>query len=243
MLVTCKKHNIQYESEVSVGGIKFYKMCPKCLEDYMQQQEAENIRTEEMRRINKFREMNIEPEFYEATLDNFNTDAPDRKKAVETVKKLLRGEIQQIIMVGENGTGKTHLAVGAVKNMNGAIYSMYEISTRIRATYTPSANEDELEVVDELARLPLLVIDELGRTNGSSSETNWLSYIIDKRHVRNLPTIIISNKHLLKDCPSGGCRDCLENFISEDIMSRLIDRGVLLRFSGEDWRKRDAKRR
>jgi DNA replication protein DnaC len=241
MLVTCEKHNIQYESEENVSGITFYKQCPKCFEEFMQKQEAENRKSEEMKRINNFRKMNIEPEFYEATLDNFNANTPDLKKAVEAIKKLLSGEIQQIIMVGRNGTGKTHLAVAAVKKLHGAIYSMYEIITRIRATYMPHAEETELDVVDELARLPLLAIDELGRTGGSNSENNWLSYIIDKRHVRNLPTIIISNKHILKDCPVGGCRDCLENYISEDIMSRLIQRGLLLRFNGEDWRRRDAK--
>ena len=40
-----------------------------------------------------------------------------------------------------------------------------------------------------------------------------------------------------KPWPKRGCEQCLENFISEDVMSRLAENGVLLRFTGDDWRK------
>jgi DNA replication protein DnaC len=115
---------------------------------------------------------------------------------------------------------------------------MYEITVQIRASYTSQATRTELDIVDELARLPILVIDEMGRTKGSDAEQNWLSYIIDKRHVRHLPTILISNKHVRKDCENkkDGCPNCLENFMGEDVMSRLNQEGGLLRFTGEDWR-------
>ena len=158
-------------------------------------------------------------------------------RSVQTVKRLIAGEIQQIVMTGSNGTGKTHLAIAAVKELKGKIYTMYEITTRIRQSYSPRADETELEIVDELARLPMLAIDEVGRTKGSDAELNWLSYIIDKRHTRGLPTIIISNKHVRKHCPNGGCPDCLENYLSGDVMSRLTDNGVLLQFNWADWRK------
>ena len=116
--------------------------------------------------------------------------------------------------------------------------TMYEVSTTIRASYTAKAEHTELEIVDGLARLPLFVIDELGRTKGGEADQNWLSYILDKRHVRKLPTILITNKHVKKACADGGCPDCLENYITEDVMSRLSEDGVLLKFTGEDWRKK-----
>lgn len=238
----CEKHNLDYDDEIKVLGLTLHVGCPKCIEekerDLALKEQREIKRAEAEKRVAEYQAMNIEPTFYDATLDNFIADTPELQRVVALVKKLIAGEVQQLIMVGKNGTGKTHLAVAAVKAMNGRIYSMYEIATRIRATYTARAHEDELGVVDELARVPLLVIDELGRTKGSDAETNWLSYIIDKRHTRMLPTIIISNKHLRKDCPANGCENCLENYISEDIMSRLTENGVLVRFNGVDWRKR-----
>lgn len=242
MIVKCEKHGIEYDNEYryTFGDRSFTgsRACPKCTEEHDADEENREIADEGDRRLEKMRGQNIEPAYFATTLENFQADSPELQHAALAVRKMIAHEIQQIVMTGKNGTGKTHLAVAAVKELDGKIYSMYEITTRIRASYTALAHESELDIVDELARLPMLAIDEIGRTKGSDAETNWLSYIIDKRHARSLPTIIISNKHVKKDCPQGGCENCLENYLSEDIMSRITENGVLLRFMGEDWRKK-----
>lgn len=243
MIVKCEKHGIEYENEkviVAFGGreMRFSVQCPECNREFNEEQGRAEAAESEKRHIEHIRSQNIEPAYFSATLDNFQADSPELQHAALAVRKMIAHEIQQIVMTGKNGTGKTHLAVAAVKELDGKIFSMYEITTRIRASYTARAQESELDIVDELARLPMLAIDEIGRTKGSDAETNWLSYIIDKRHARSLPTIIISNKHVKKDCPQGGCENCLENYLSEDIMSRITENGILLRFMGEDWRKK-----
>ena len=235
----CEKHKIDYEvKQINMpGGIAITIGCPQCAHERDLEIEQEK-RAKAYTAIEiEMREMNIEPEYWGATIETYQADTPEQIKAVQTVKRLIAGEIQQIVMTGSNGTGKTHLAIAAVKELKGKIYTMYEITTRIRQSYTARADETELEIVDELARLPMLAIDEVGRTKGSDAELNWLSYIIDKRHTRGLPTIIISNKHVRKHCPNGGCPDCLENYLSGDVMSRLTDNGVLLQFGWADWRK------
>jgi len=237
--VWCDKHKIEYESKQikMPGGSAITIGCPQCAHERDREiEQEENAKVASAFEID-MREMNIEPEFWDATIDTYQAEIPEQIKAVQTVKRLIAGEIQQIVMTGSNGTGKTHLAIAAVKELKGKIYTMYEITTRIRQSYSPRADETELEIVDELARLPMLAIDEVGRTKGSDAELNWLSYIIDKRHTRGLPTIIISNKHVRKHCPNGGCPDCLENYLSGDVMSRLTDNGVLLQFGWADWRK------
>ena len=236
----CEKHKIEYEpKQINMpGGITITTMCPLCAQERdMEIEREEKARVASAYEID-MREMNIEPEFWDATIDTYQAEIPGQIKAVQTVKRLIVGEIQQIVMTGSNGTGKTHLAIAAVKALGGKIYTMYEITTRIRQSYSARSDETELEIVDELARLPMLAIDEVGRTKGSDAELNWLSYIIDKRHTRDLPTIIISNKHVRKYCPLGGCPECLENYLSGDVMSRLTEGGVLLQFNWEDWRKR-----
>jgi len=240
MLVRCHIHNIEYENQIL--GSRFFANCPQCTAE---QELRNDIQRQEARKdadAEALRSMNIEPEYYNATIASFTPTTPEQMRNILKVQDLIAGKIRELVLIGINGTGKTHLAVAAVKELRGKIFSMYEISTRIRSTYTQKAKEDELAVVDELARTPLLVIDEIGRTKGSGAELDWLSYIIDKRHVRNLPTILISNKHLKKNCPEQGCPNCFDNYIGEDVMSRLSEDGLVLHFKGDDYRKTFSQR-
>ena len=236
----CDKHNIEFEQEEKtfMGRVFTVGSCPKCdqeMEELIERQRLEEIERE---RIPRLQRANIEPLYFNSSFESFKADTPELEKAKASVQKLVDERTGKIVMLGKNGTGKTHLAVCAVKALGGKILTMYEISTRIRATYSPKAKEDELEVTDELARLKMLVIDEIGRTKGSEAEENWLSYIIDKRNSRSLPLILISNKHTRKTCKDGGCKDCIENYLSEDIMSRLCVDGKIINFTGEDYRRK-----
>jgi putative replication protein len=230
MMKKCEKHGIEYPS---VGHR--YVFCPECQFEGITKLITKEFNDEQVRKEYYDKSCNIEPMYRNATIESFKADTPEQQKAKQAVQNLISTKSGKIVFLGSNGTGKTHLAIAAVRKLAGKILTMYEIGTRIRASYTREF-ETELDIVDELARLPMLAIDEIGRTKGSEAETNWLSYIIDKRHTRNLPTILISNKHARKTCKSNGCPDCLENYISEDIMSRLREDGVAITFTGPDYR-------
>lgn len=239
----CDIHNIDYDQEEKqlFGNPILVGFCPKCEEENEKRMNEKIKRDEARETLERMRRYNIEPMYYDVSLETFTANSPEQEKAKLAIETMIAEKSGKIVMLGKNGTGKTHLAVCAVKAIGGKIFTMYEISTRIRASYTASAKETELEIVDELANLKLLVIDEIGRTKGSDAETNWLSYIIDKRNSRGLPIILISNKHDKKTCPDEGCANCLENYIAEDIMSRLSD-GRLLRLNGEDYRKKSRQK-
>jgi DNA replication protein DnaC len=234
----CDKHG-EYEAPepITLFDQVLTAMCPLCDDETAKAQQAA-AKAYELRRL--IETANIEPEHENSTLEAFNADTEELSKAVQSVRRLLSGEVIKLVLTGRNGTGKTHLAVAAILAKNaGRIMTMYEISARIRASYTSLATRTEFDIVDELARLPLLAIDEMGRTKGSDAEMSWLSYILDKRHTRRLPTILISNKHVRKDCADKqGCSNCLENFMGEDVMSRLSEDSLLVRFNGDDWRRK-----
>lgn len=243
--MNCKKHGFYEETNLAILSHKIKLGCPKCHEEDVNLAQAtlENQEKEKSKSIvvQKMEYMNLEKEYWNASLENFQTSTQELIQALNTVRSMVDGEILKILMTGKNGTGKTHLACAAIHEIGGRIMTMYEISTLIRSSYTALAKRTELEIVEELARIPLLVIDEIGRTKGSETEANWLSYIIDKRHVRSIPLILISNKHVKKDCNNSGCLDCLENYIGEDIMSRLSENSKLIRFNGEDFRRKKNK--
>lgn len=232
--VKCTKNpeHKEYEAEVIVnedGSETFLTVCPECLRD------AE-LKAERERKISECKKANVEPEFYNKTFEDYKAETDSQKAALEAVKEVYSGNLKKIVLLGSYGTGKTMFASILARDMKGKIYSMYEISTMIRQSYTVKAEKTELEIVNELASVPFLAIDEVGRTNGSNSEKNWLSYILDKRHVRGLPFVLISNGHLSRNCPNGGCEKCFENYMDGDVISRLRQNSKVIDIVGKDYR-------
>lgn len=229
----CKKHG-KYQGIQTVykNGFTVKSACPKC-NDEKHKLEKE---FEKEQQVKILKAMNIEPEFYYKTFDDFIPKDKSQEKALYAVKKMIEQRHGKVILLGSNGVGKTMLASIATRILGGKIYSMYEISAMIRQSYTIKAERSELEIVKELASVPFLAIDELCRTKCSDTEQNWLSYILDKRHTRNLPFMIMSNGHFKKFCKFGGCPKCFENFVDNDILSRLREDSSIVVIEAPDER-------
>lgn len=211
------------------------------IDDYEKQMESIKTEQEKESRYKYLRSCNIEPEFFDYELKDYIPASKSQEKAKQAVEKMIAEKKGKVVLLGSNGTGKTMLASIAAKTLGGKLYTMYEISTMIRQSYTMKAEKSELEIVNELASIPFLAIDELGRTKGSETEQNWLSYILDKRHTRNLPFMLLSNSHLQKDCPQHGCPKCFQNFMDTDILSRLRQNSVIIVVSADDIRSKKDK--
>lgn len=239
---TCAKHGNVHGYFLSIDGEREY-CCPECTKEAHEQEQKEMLKAEAERlkreRYNAYKELNnIEPEFWEKELKDFVPQTGEQKEALEAVKTLITKKSGKVVLLGAHGVGKTFLGCMAVKALGGKILSMYEITTMIRQCYAPKAEMTELEFVQQLASIPMLVIDEMGRTKGSDAELNWLSYILDKRHTRNLPFMILSNTHLLRNCPKKekGCEMCFERFVNNDVLSRLRQNTTIITIKAPDYR-------
>lgn len=167
-----------------------------------------------------FKELNIDPEFYDVDMSDFKAETAAQKGAKEAVENMIKTKRGKIVLIGSNGTGKSMLANIAAKELGGKVYTMYEISAMVRQSYTIKG-KSELEIIDELAELPFLAVDEVGRVAPSEAMLNWFSYLLSKRHSRFLPYMLIGNIHFRSACPIGGCPKCFENYFDKDILSRL----------------------
>lgn len=237
----CDKHNIDFEaSELGFMGVE--SSCPRCAEEAEEEfaaSEAERkARAEIEANQTRYASMGIKPAYFGVTLDNFEADTPELQKGLSAIKDLIDGKIYSVILTGGCGTGKTHLACAAVKILGGRIVKMFAISEMIRASYVDHSRGTSLDIMNELASVPLLAIDEVGRTKGSDAEMQWLSYIIDERYSSKLPTILISNRLMKSRCAKGDEDKCFENFVGEDVLSRLRESCRVIMFTGEDWRGR-----
>lgn len=235
----CEKHGDIKTKIYIFKGIEHKANCQLCEKEAQEKQRLlEEERAKEREREERYTLENVESEYWEKTIDDLKPYTDTQKKAIDSVKKLIENRTGKIVLIGGNGIGKTHLGSMAVKMLGGFIYSMYEITTLIRQSYTSKAVKTELEIVSELASCPMLVIDELGRTKGSEAEMNWLSYILDKRHTRKLPFMLLSNKHLSRDCPNGDkcCDKCFEKFVDNDVLSRLREDTKIITVVAPDHR-------
>lgn len=211
--------------------------CPLCLKDAEIEHKKQIEKQYREENIQHCKKCNVEPEYYDKTLDNYIPQNESQEIALQAAKDLLDGKIKKLVLLGKYGTGKTMLGSILAKESDGRIYTMYEISTMIRQSYTVKADKTELEIVSELASIPgILVIDEVGRVTGSNFNNNWQSYVLDKRHTRGLRTVYLGNGHLRENCPNHGCEKCFENSMDGDVISRLRQDSKIINIIGTDYR-------
>ena len=217
-----------------------HPQCPECIceESEKQEKDREKERIED-EKIKWLRKMNIGKKFWESNFSNFNAYNDELKKHKETAMAFASNQEGKLVMIGENGNGKTHLAISVLKIIGGRIYKAYEIGAMIRYSY----NSDEIkewELLEELCTVPLLVIDEVEKIKESEFKNNWMSYIIGRRYDECLPIILIANCHLQEDCTKQNkpCPDCLEYHLENDVISRIIEDGIIMKFNSEDYRRK-----
>lgn len=236
MLKKCDLHGTYTsESVVVFGHVIAQSGCPEC--------EKEAAIKEQKEKEKEYRESyprrGIEPEFYEATLENYKAETPSEKEALQAVEELKDGKIKKVVLLGANGTGKTHLASAIVKDLRGIRITMFELSARIRAGFNEGYGE--IATLNELLTYPVIVIDEVGRTKGSESERNWMSYLIDKAHTRGIRLLLISNRQTAKSLPPERRGEAFEFYFDNDVISRLRQDSKVVEVKGRDRRAADCQ--
>lgn len=176
------------------------------------------------------------------SLDAFDFAAqPSLNKVL--VAELMRGEFvdrrESVILVGNPGTGKTHVAVSLAAEAcrRGKKVRFYRVTELV--TQLLEAREERLllRLKGQLSRLDLLVLDELGYVPTSKTGAELLFDVISTAYERtsvlvttNLPfeqwTEVLGSERLV-----GATLD------------RLTHRCHILEATGESYRLRDAKRR
>ena len=213
-------------------------VCPGCAKEWDAEIESREIKEVEVVDDDaRLEALGIRPRHYKCTFDNFEIDSDKGRSALESCKRMASSRKGLIVMVGNNGVGKTHLLSATVREIGaGKIYKMIEIGMFIRK-YIGSNTIDEQSQLDALIRLPFLAIDEFDKCKRSESELIWLSYIIDERNERHRATILSGNCHPDKMHADGKrCEKCFESIVTPDILDRITQFGTLHYFDGESHR-------
>lgn len=139
----------------------------------------------------------IPERFREKDFSTFSIKDRGDEKAIKIAKAfcadIAAKATTALIISGDVGTGKTHLACAILQAVGGRYVLSAKIESDFNASKAFGAEETFDTVLKKYSGVPLLVIDEVGRESNGKDAQFSLYQIINARYNRNLPTVLITN--------------------------------------------------
>ena len=201
----------------------------------------EYLQKERFSKINQLSKSNGLPLlFKDKTLDNY--DESRNLSAYCAAKDFVDKfpNTKGLLLSGNVGVGKTHLAAAIVNELNNKLYSTYfgnivDIISTLKSTYSRNSSLTEIEAIDIMTnRVDLLIIDDLGKETTTEHNLSLLYRIINRLYENEKPIIITTN------CSSKDLIYRLGEW-GPAILSRITFMCTPIILSGEDWRKKYGK--
>jgi len=206
------------------------------------------------------------PKRYEhCELSNFTADFPGADRSIALAQISASRFVQEfdprdgngLLLVGGIGTGKTHLAVGILKELivvrgSSCLFCDYrELLKQIQNSYNDSVRATELQVLRPVFEAEVLLLDELGAVKPSEWVWDTVSLILNTRYNDNRTTIITTNfpdepaasvarssSLSLSPARAAAREETLGDRIGERMRSRLHEMCRFVKMDGPDFRQK-----
>lgn len=202
----------------------------------------------------------IPPNYANATLDNFVLphDNPTARSGLALVLLQVKSFVREfptperpgLLLVGDTGAGKTHLAVAALKALldkghEGVFFDYQNLLDRIRSSYDSTSGASDKEAYRSALEAEVLLLDDLG----SHRVTDWVEDIVTSmityrcNHRKPLiATTNIPDENVIDYRSAGGVavsKKTLVEVIGTRARSRLHEMCRVVKMPGvEDYRLR-----
>ena len=185
----------------------------------------------EREKLERYEKSGVPERYFNEALDTYKItnemQATAAKAATNFLHAVKCGEFKSLVMIGNAGTGKTHLACAIIREAGGKYRTAPDIVEEMRRAKSFTAAETEAEIIDYYGRLKLLVIDEIGRGISATDEKYMIYQLVNARYNTRKPTVLISNL---------GKSDFLQ-YIGVAAADRLVESAEILEMNGESYRR------
>lgn len=241
----CEQHGeFASKGQRFFGRREVWTACPTCAELARQQQaEADQMAAaqRERERLESFIERAAVPRrFIGRSFDNFNATTPEQQRALDVARSYAETFSQRfkaghgLVFSGMPGTGKSHLAAAILQVVlprhTGLYVTCMGLIRMVRNTWRRDSAQSEQDVLDMLACVDLLVIDEIGVQYGTDGEQTVLFEVLDQRYQDQVPTILLTNQD----------KDGFKGYVGERSFDRLTETSRWVAF---DWASHRAAAR
>jgi DNA replication protein DnaC len=214
------------------------------IDEYHRQYHREHIRRTSERLLGK--------RLAAITWENIEETAANRR-AIEVVKNWVGHPVDNLIIVGPIGSGKTCIMACACRHLlhkgwdeSLVLSTMFQeedsktvdwlsapdwIATVKRGYSDEAASCDAQSMENQAASAGILFLDDLGKVQPGANGVGWLEEqfyrIIEKRYRNARPTVVTTEWN----------RDALGERVGHSVVSRLMDHALIAGMDAHEWRK------
>jgi DNA replication protein DnaC len=142
--------------------------------------------------------------YRECTFENYHGN----DKLIKDLQRFIGASWDGIVLRGNTGCGKTHLAIAIARQIPtepikmrggwdvapGSVFTTApELLLKIRSAFRDDAKQSEEQLIEYYSGCELLILDDLGSEKTSEFAITTLYIILDRRIRENLKTIITTN--------------------------------------------------
>lgn len=146
---------------------------------------------------------NIPPDARDRFLEEVEPRDEMQKRLIDLLRILLEGKTRTVLVCGTTDRGKTYICCTALNTFLVKVYNceveegpMYITQSEMNMMFRSAMHDKsmtEMDLFNRFVSVPVLVIDELGRSKNSEYNMENIEAIIAKRFAWKKPTILISN--------------------------------------------------
>ncbi|HEY7126896.1 MAG TPA: ATP-binding protein [Ktedonobacterales bacterium] len=172
--------------------------------------------------------------YNEKTFETFHSNIAGVAEAYQAARKYANDPDSWLILSGQVGCGKTHLAAAIAhvcleRGMPVLFTTVPELMDHLREAFAPTNEVPYHKLFDEIREVALLVLDDLGVERTTAWVGEKLFQIVNYRYNNHIPTIITLNKDAIRE-------------LDPRIRSRMRDKAVgkWIVMEAQDYRERHS---